>query len=78
LSWAETRGLGEDRTCGETKMGILRVAMCRLGIVGELLSFFWQNKRWWVLPMVVVLVMLGLLLVLVQSPAVAPFIYTLF
>jgi hypothetical protein len=59
-------------------MGLVRVAGRRLGIAGELLSFFWRNKRWWVLPMVVVLLLMGVLLILAQSSVIAPFIYTLF
>jgi len=59
-------------------MGFVRVAGRRFGIAGELLSFFWRNKRWWVLPMVVVLLLMGVLLILAQSSVIAPFIYTLF
>ncbi len=59
-------------------MGFLAVARRRFGIAGELLNFFWSNKRWWMLPMVVIILVFGLLLVLAQSSAIAPFIYTLF
>jgi hypothetical protein len=59
-------------------MGLVRVAGRRLGIAGELLSFFWRNKRWWALPMVVLLLLMGVLLILAQSSVIAPFIYTLF
>ncbi len=59
-------------------MGTVRTVTRRLGIVCELLSFFWKNKRWWVVPMIVFLALLGFLLILAQSPVVAPFIYTLF
>ena len=59
-------------------MKFLRVASRRLGIAGELLSFFWSNKRWWLLPMIGVLFLFGALLILAQSSAIAPFIYTLF
>ena len=59
-------------------MKILRHAVRNLGVVGELLSFFWSNKRWWLVPMLFTLFLLGLLIVLAQSPAIAPFIYTLF
>lgn len=59
-------------------MGFVRVASRRFGIAGELLSFFWRNKRWWVLPMVIVLLLMGVLLILAQSSVIAPFIYTLF
>jgi hypothetical protein len=50
----------------------------RFGISGELLSFFAANKRWWLLPMLVVLMVFGVVIVLAQSSAVAPFIYSLF
>ncbi len=59
-------------------MGFVRVVGRRFGIAGELVSFFWRNKRWWALPMILVLLLMGVLLVLAQSSAIAPFIYTLF
>lgn len=46
--------------------------------VRELLGFLWQERLWWLIPMVVVLVAVGALLVFAQGSAVAPFIYTLF
>jgi drug/metabolite transporter superfamily protein YnfA len=48
------------------------------GVVGELLSFLWQRKLWWLIPMVVVLLVFGLLLVFASSSGIGPFIYTLF
>ena len=63
---------------GEAAVKFLRVAARRFGIAGELLSFFWGNKRWWLVPMVGVLFLFGVLLILAQSSAIAPFIYTLF
>jgi hypothetical protein len=50
----------------------------RMGIVGELFSFLWQRKLWWLIPMIVVIVLFGVLLIFAQGSAVAPFIYTLF
>jgi uncharacterized membrane protein len=55
-----------------------RMAAGRLGIIKELFSFFWSNKRWWLVPMLVTLIVVGVLIVLAQSSAIAPFIYTLF
>ncbi len=49
-----------------------------LGIAGELLSFLWQQRLWWLIPMVLVLLAFGVLLVTAQSSALGPFIYTLF
>ena len=48
------------------------------GVVGELLSFLWQRKLWWLIPMVVVLLLFGLLLIFASSSGIGPFIYTLF
>lgn len=50
----------------------------KLGLVSELWAFMRERKKWWLGPIVVMLVLLGLLLVLTQGTAVAPFIYTLF
>jgi len=50
----------------------------RMGIVGELLRYFWERRLWWLIPMIVVLLFFGLLLIFTQSSAVGPFIYTLF
>jgi Family of unknown function (DUF5989) len=50
----------------------------RFGISRELLSFFAANQHWWLLPMLVTLLLFGTLIVLAQSSAIAPFIYTLF
>jgi drug/metabolite transporter superfamily protein YnfA len=47
-------------------------------IVGELLSFMWSRKLWWLIPMVLVLLLFALLLVFAQASSIAPFIYTLF
>jgi hypothetical protein len=44
----------------------------------ELWEFMRDRKKFWLLPIVVVLVMFGALIVLTQGSAVAPFIYTLF
>ena len=49
----------------------------RTGIVGELFSFYWNNK-WWLTPMLLVLFIFGGLTIFAQSSAIAPFIYTLF
>ena len=47
-------------------------------IVKELWKFMRVRKKFWLLPILVVMVMLGGLLVMVQGSAVAPFVYTLF
>jgi len=57
---------------------MLRSVNRRLGIGRELLSFFASTKHWWLLPMLVALLVFGAFIILAQSPAIAPFIYTLF
>jgi hypothetical protein len=47
------------------------------GIVSEFVDFLLHNKKWWLTPIIMVLLLMGLLLVLGGTGA-APFIYTLF
>jgi hypothetical protein len=49
----------------------------RPGLVSEFWVFLKQNKKWWLLPILVVILVLGLLVFLGGSGA-APFVYTLF
>ena len=44
----------------------------------ELWVFMRERKKFWLLPILVVLLLFGTLIVLTQGSAVAPFIYTLF
>lgn len=52
--------------------------LSRMGVIGELLSFLWSRKLFWMIPLVLVLLLVAGLLVFAQGSAVAPFIYTLF
>ena len=52
--------------------------MAKSAILKELWEFLKVRKKWWLAPIVIVLVLLGALIVLTESSAVAPFIYTLF
>lgn len=56
----------------------LKVLRARSGTVAELLRVLWERKRWWLVPMVLLLLLFGAFLLLAQGSAVAPFIYTLF
>jgi len=49
----------------------------QIGIVREFWDFLLHNKKWWITPIVLVLLLVGLLVAL-SSTAAAPFIYTLF
>lgn len=49
-----------------------------MSLVIELWRFMRVRKKFWLLPIVVMMVVLGGLLVLAKGSAIAPFIYTLF
>jgi competence protein ComGC len=49
-----------------------------MSALGDLWGFLKEWKKWWLLPMVIVLLLFGVLIVLTSGSAVAPFIYTLF
>ncbi|HSK18475.1 MAG TPA: DUF5989 family protein [Longimicrobiales bacterium] len=47
-------------------------------LVRELWAYMRVRKKWWLLPVIMVLVLIGALLVAAQGSALAPFIYTIF
>ena len=52
--------------------------MAKSRVLGEFFQFLRQEKKYWLVPIVIVFVLFGLLIIFSQSSAVAPFIYTLF
>jgi hypothetical protein len=59
-------------------MKTLRNVSGGAGTVGELVSFLWRRKRFWLIPFVVMLLLVGVLILVGEVTGVAPFIYTLF
>lgn len=49
-----------------------------MSFIKELWMFLRARKKFWLLPILIVMALLGALIVLTQGSAVAPFIYTLF
>ena len=49
-----------------------------LDLFKDLIAFMKVRKKYWLAPIIIVLVLIGALIVLTQGSAVAPFIYTLF
>jgi hypothetical protein len=49
-----------------------------MSIISELWVFMRARKKFWLVPIVLMMLMFGTLLILAQSTAVAPFIYTIF
>lgn len=55
-----------------------KVTMAKGRVLAQFWQFLLQEKKYWLMPIVIVFVLFGLLIVFSQSTAVAPFIYTLF
>ena len=52
--------------------------MGKLSFISELWDFLKVRKKFWLLPIIILLLLLGILIIFTESSAVAPFIYTLF
>ena len=52
--------------------------MSKLAIIKEFWSFLRVRKKWWLAPVVILMLLLGALLVFANGSALAPFIYSLF
>ncbi len=49
-----------------------------MGIIKELWVFLKARKKMWLMPIIIFMLFLGVLIVLVEGSAIAPFVYTLF
>ena len=49
-----------------------------LSLVTELAAYMTARRKWWLLPVIALMLMVGGLLVIAQGSAIAPFIYTVF
>jgi Family of unknown function (DUF5989) len=49
-----------------------------MALITELWDFMRVRKKFWLAPIIIVMLLLGTLLILAQTSALAPFIYTLF
>ncbi len=68
----------QDMTEKQTQEDFLREAeQPQPGLVREFVDFLSHNKKWWLTPIILVLLLLGVLIALGGSAA-APFIYTIF
>ena len=52
--------------------------MSKLSILAEFWHFMRVRKKWWLAPIIIVMLLLSLVIVMTQGTALAPFIYTLF
>jgi hypothetical protein len=58
--------------------GIDGEAVLMLQLLGELWAFMRERKKFWLAPIIAVLLIFGVLIALAEISAVAPFVYTLF
>jgi len=49
-----------------------------MSLLKEIWAFLRERKKFWLLPIIIVMLLLGALMIFAQSSALAPFIYTLF
>ena len=68
----------ERAAAGRYATSILRGAMPGMSLVQELWAFMRMRKKWWLLPVLAVMFLVGALLVFAQGSVLAPFIYTIF
>jgi len=47
-------------------------------MIKELLQFLWKEKKWWLVPPIVIFIIVGFLLALSTTSPISPFIYALF
>ena len=52
--------------------------MSKLSIISEFWEFLKVRKKWWSVPIIIFLILLGALIILSEGSALAPFIYALF
>jgi beta-lactamase regulating signal transducer with metallopeptidase domain len=58
-------------------MSVLRQLAIRSATVAEVFSFLWQRKLWWLIPLALLMLVMGILFLLVQVSSVAPGMYPL-
>jgi ABC-type dipeptide/oligopeptide/nickel transport system permease subunit len=47
-------------------------------MIKQLAQFIWENKKWWMIPPIIILVLFGVLVYVTTATPVSPFIYVLF
>lgn len=52
--------------------------MSKLSLLSELWQFLRARKKWWLAPIIIMMILLGALIVFTEGSALAPFIYALF
>lgn len=68
----------ENTEKNKNNTGGLTDFLMRMGVLGELLAFFWRRKLYWLVPMIVTLLLFAVIIILGNTGVGSVFIYTLF
>ncbi len=68
----------ETMNVSDKLTNVRRSVAIRFGIIGRLFKFLWQNKLWWLIPMILLIIVFFLVIIFAQSSPLGPFIYTIF
>ena len=49
-----------------------------VSLLGEFWAFMRMQKKWWLAPLIIILILMGILIILTEGSALAPFIYAIF
>ncbi len=49
-----------------------------MGLTSDLWAFIWEKKKFWLIPIIIMLILVGVLIIVSQSSSLSPFIYALF
>ena len=63
---------------GTGMLKILKRFKSVISLLREFWSFMRMQKKWWLAPLVVILILMGVLIILTEGSALAPFIYAIF
>ena len=58
-------------------MNILKKLKSRSAIVAEVFTFLWHRKLWWLIPLAVLILLIGILFAISQVAPLSPFMYPL-
>jgi len=64
--------------CSAGRASLVGTPLSKLDLLGDYLAFLRQQRKWWLVPIVVALFAIGGLVVFTEGSALAPFIYSLF
>jgi hypothetical protein len=57
---------------------ILKRLKSGVSLLGEFWAFMRMQKKWWLAPLIVILILMGILIIMTEGSALAPFIYAIF